>query len=109
MVVFSTNCGNPSSPLAPQDDIAQTFPETRSIQSDVNRGTGVPPVITAGTAVLRKDAKLLVSLCIVACPSQSLTITLAPLRERTEPGEGVQPESRLSGLRQDTSLGIRFP
>jgi hypothetical protein len=36
----------------------------RSIQSDINRGTGVPPVITAGTAVPRKDAPLLKSLCI---------------------------------------------
>ena len=38
----------------------------QSIQSDANLGTGVPPVITAGTAVPRMDAKLLVSLCINA-------------------------------------------
>jgi len=36
-----------------------------SIQSDINRGTGVPRVITAGTAVPRKDPPLLRPLCIV--------------------------------------------
>jgi len=34
------------------------------MQSDMNRGTGVPPVITAGTAVPRKDEPLLKSLCV---------------------------------------------
>jgi hypothetical protein len=36
------------------------------MQSDTNCGTGVPPVITAGTAVPRRDAQLFKSFCIDA-------------------------------------------
>jgi len=39
--------------------------ELVTIQSDINCGTGVPPVITAGTAVPRRDEQLFKSLCIV--------------------------------------------
>ena len=60
-----------------------------SIQSDVNRGTGVPPVITAGTAVPRQDAKLLVSFCIVrgarflaACGPLKITLSVSFPRKR---------------------------
>ncbi len=38
--------------------------EDFDMQSDINCGTGVPPVITAGTAVPRRDTQLFKSLCI---------------------------------------------
>jgi len=36
------------------------------MQSDINCGTGVPPVITAGMAVPRRDAQLFKLFCIDA-------------------------------------------
>jgi hypothetical protein len=43
---------------------AASLREEQAIQSDINGGTGVPPVRTAGTAVPRSDAQSLQSLCI---------------------------------------------